>query len=223
MDRTNLGSVTNGDEKGGANATVMVAGNDSLDNPRSLPSRIVGRTVLIVSSLILLVSGRDLFFPGTILSFLPRDDIYLEWTGAFLHSPPPDSVEADEQGLEAPLFAGDKFVSQLMGLYLCLGCLLKFVSAFGWSKGNRYMGTIAGKRVQNVERSGVVSSRLIWKTQAFGDMMLLGMLRLFTPAAKTASLDLRWHLMLVAYEMFILGELGFSRLVYWTFICHFLF
>jgi hypothetical protein len=32
----------------------------------------------------------------------------------------------------------------------------------------------------------------------------LMLLRMFTPAAMTASLDLRWHLMMVAYEMFIL-------------------
>lgn len=174
---------------------------DPAEDPNSLPSRIVARTVFIVSSLIGMISLRDLFVPGTILSYIPRDDIYLEWTGAFLHSPPPDTVEADEQGLEAPLYEGDKFVSQLLGMYLSLCCLMKMLSAWGWSKGNRRMG-----RVENVDRSGVVSSKMIWKAQAFGDMLLLGMLRLFTPAAKTASLDLRWHLMLVAYEGFILCE-----------------
>ncbi|KAL9189886.1 hypothetical protein ACHAXT_009561 [Thalassiosira profunda] len=179
-------------------------GYDPAEDPNSLPSRIVARTVLIVSSLMALVSLRDLLLPGTILSFIPRDDIYLEWTGAFLHSPPPDTVEADEQGLEAPLFAGDKFVSQLLGLYLSLCCLFKFMSAWGWSKGNRSMGT-----VQSVDRSGVVSSKMMWKAHALGDAMMLGMLRLFTPAAKTASLDLRWHLMLVAYEAFILFLYGF--------------
>ena len=174
---------------------------DPLEDPDSLPSRIVARTVFIVSSLIAIVSLRDLFFPGIIISFIPRDDIYLEWTGAFLHSPPPDTIEADENGLGAPLFAGDKFVSQLLGLYLSLGCMFKMVSASGWSKGGRSLGT-----VQSVDRSGVVSSRIIWKAQAFGNVLLLGMLRLFTPAAKSASLDLRWHLMLVAYEAFILCE-----------------
>ena len=173
---------------------------DPEEDPNSIPSRIVARTVLIVSSLMSLVSLRDLFFPGTILSFIPRDDIYLEWTGAFLHSPPPDTVEADENGLEAPLFEGDKFVSQLMGLYLSLCCMFKLMSALGWSKGDRRFDNWR----ENVDRSGVISSRMIWKAQAFGNTLLLGMLRLFTPAAMTASLDLRWHLMMVAYEAFIL-------------------
>ena len=174
---------------------------DPQEDPNSLPSRIVARTVFIVSSLIAVVSIRDIMFPGTILPFIPRDDIYLEWTGAFLHSPPPDTIEADEHGLESPLFAGDKFVAQLLGLYLSLGCMYKLLSAWGWSKGSRSMG-----KVDNVDRSGLVSSKMIWKAQAFGDMLLLGMLRLFTPAAKSASLDMRWHLMLVAYEAFILCE-----------------
>ncbi|KAL3785147.1 hypothetical protein ACHAWO_011208 [Cyclotella atomus] len=174
--------------------------DDPLDDPKALPSRIVARTVLIVSSLMSIISIRDLMFPGTILSFIPRDDIYLEWTGAFLHSPPPDTVESDEHGLEAPLYAGDKFVSQLMGLYVFLCCIMKFASVIGWTKGSRSMG----KGVQNVDRWGVVASRLIWKTMAMGDLSILMLLRMFTPAAQTASLDLRWHLMMVAYEMFIL-------------------
>ena len=174
--------------------------DDPLDDPNTLPSRIVARTVMIVSTLMSIISIRDLMFPGTILSFIPRDDIYLEWTGAFLHSPPPNTVEADEHGLEAPLYAGDKFVSQLLGLYLTLCCILKFASVIGWTKGSRSMGGT----VENVDRWGVVASRLIWKTQAFGDMLILALFRMFTPAAQTASLDLRWHLMLVAYEMFIL-------------------
>lgn len=174
--------------------------SDLLDDPNSLPSRIVARTVIIVSTFLSMISLRDLFFPGTILSFIPRDDIYLEWTGAFLHSPPPDTIEADEHGLEAPLYAGDKFVSQLMGLYLSLCCMLKLVSALGWVKGSRN----AGANVENVERWGVVASKLIWKTMALGNMFILTLLRMFTPAAQTASLDLRWHLMMVAYEMFIL-------------------
>lgn len=175
-----------------------------LDNPRSLPSRIVARTVMIVSSLIGVISARDIFFPGNILSFIPRDDIYLEWTNAFFHSPPPDTVEADEHGLEAPLFAGDKFVAQLLGMYLLLGCMFKFASALAWLKGSRSIG-----KIDHVDRSGVVSSKMIWKAQAIGNMLILGILRLFAPAAKSASLDLRWHLMLVAYEMFILLMYGF--------------
>ncbi|KAL7540156.1 hypothetical protein ACHAXR_012853 [Thalassiosira sp. AJA248-18] len=185
----------------GATGRVGVTAYNPEEDPNSLPSRIVARTVFIVSSLIALISLRDLFLPGTILSFVPRDDIYLEWTGAFLHSPPPETVEADEHGLEAPLFAGDKFVAQLLAMYLSLCCMIKMLSAWGWSKGNRNMGS-----VESVDRSGVVSSKMIWKAQAFGDMLLLGMLRMFTPAAKSASLDFRWHLMLVAYEAFILCE-----------------
>ena len=175
------------------------------DHPHALPSRIVARTVLLVSSFLSLTSLRDLFFPGTILSFLPRDDIYLEWTGAFLHSPPPNTVEFDLHGLEAPLYTGDKFLSQLLGLHLSLCCMLKIVSAIGWKKGTRSMGGT----VPNVDRWGVVASKLIWKTQALGDMLLLIVLRMFTPAAQTASLDLRWHLMMVAYEMMILGLYAF--------------
>lgn len=183
---------------------VKTGGYNPQEDPNSIPSRIVARTVLIVSGLISLVSLRDLFFPGTILSFVPRDDIYLEWTGAFLHSPPPDTVEADEHGLESPLFAGDKFIAQLLGMYLSLGCMFKMMSAWGWSKGNRSMG-----KLENVDRSGVVSSKMIWKAQSLGNVLMLGLLRMFTPAAQTASLDLRWHLMLVAYEAFILGLYGF--------------
>ncbi|KAL7540558.1 hypothetical protein ACHAWF_006722 [Thalassiosira exigua] len=195
-------------EKSSAARTSVPAGGIPLsEDPNSLPSRIAARTVLIVSSLIALISLRDVLLPGTILSFVPRDDIYLEWTGAFLHSPPPDTVEADEHGLEAPLHAGDKLVSQLMGLYLSLGCLFKFASVAGWSKGSRGMG--GGSRWENADRGGVVSSRMIWRAQAFGDAMILGMLRMFTPASMSASLDLRWHLMLVAYEALILFLYGF--------------
>ena len=78
-------------------------------------------------------------------------------------------------------------------------------------------------KVDNVDRSGLVSSKMIWKAQAFGDMLLLGMLRLFTPAAKSASLDLRWHLMLVAYEAFILCEYFSLRYLIFQFLMHYLF
>eukprot|EP00804_Cyclotella_cryptica_P012590 CCRYP_014719-RB/>CCRYP_014719-RB protein AED:0.37 eAED:0.37 QI:0/0.5/0.33/1/0/0/3/1637/303 len=178
---------------------------DPLDDPNMLPSRTVACTVLIVWTLISAVSLRDLLFPGSILSFIPRDDIYLEWMGAFLYSPSPDTVESEEHGLEAPLYAGDKFVSQLMGLYLALCCMLKVTSAIGWVKGSKS----TGGDLDNEDRRGVVSSKIIWKTQAFGYKLLLAMLHLFTPAAKSASLDLRWHLMFVAYEMFILFLYGF--------------
>lgn len=176
------------------------------EDPNSIPSRIALRTVLIVSTTISLISIRDVFFAGTILPFIPRDDIYLEWTGSFFHSPPPDTVEADEYGLESPLYSGDKFMSQLMGMYFLLGCVWKFSSVCAWSKGNRNMESTSP---ENVDRHGVVSSKMIWKAQALGDMLILFMLRMFAPAAMSASLDLRWHLMTVAYEMVILGLYGF--------------
>lgn len=197
--------LRSGERRG--DGTRPAAGGSPLDGPRSLPSRIVARTVLIVSSSIALVAGRDLLLPGRIITFVPRDDIYLEWTGAFLHSPPPDTVESDEHGMEAPLFAGDKLVAQLCALYLLLCCLLKFASALFWSRGGRRMGSSGS--FQSVDRGGYVASRMIWKAQGFGNMMVLGILRLFAPAAGSASLDLRWHLMLVAYEMLILLLYGF--------------
>jgi len=97
-------------------------------------------------------------------------------------------------------------MSQLLGMYLVLGCVWKFASVCAWSKGDRNMESTSP---QNVDRHGVVSSKMIWKAQAFGNMLLLFMLRMFAPAAKSASLDLRWHLMTVAYEMIILGLYGF--------------
>ena len=107
-------------------------------------------------------------------------------------------------------------MAQLFGLYLSLGCMIKLLSAGGWSKGIRSMG-----QVDNVDRSGLVSSKLIWKAQAFGDVLLLGILRMFTPAAKSASLDLRWHLMLVAYEAFILCKCILRVLWYVAIYCMF--
>ncbi|CAB9509269.1 expressed unknown protein [Seminavis robusta] len=159
--------------------------------PQSVASRIVARTVAVVTSVITLIAGRELFFPGTILEFIPRDDIYLEWTNALLHSPPAGSVELEEQGLEAALYIGDKFVSQLMALNLLILCGYKFLTAFFIQFGS--------------DGSGQVKCKMIWKAQCIGDMMLVLMMRLFSSAALSASLDFRWHLMLVAYEGFILG------------------
>jgi hypothetical protein len=95
--------------------------------PKSFVSNIVSRTTLIVTSLMTLIAARDLFFPGFILDFIPRDDIYLEWTNALLHSPPEGSPESVDQGLEAPLYIGDKFVSQLAAVNVLILCLYKFV------------------------------------------------------------------------------------------------
>jgi hypothetical protein len=159
--------------------------------PTSVTSRIVGKTVIIVSSAMSLIAARDLLFSGSIFPYIPRDDIYLEWTNAFLHSPPLGSPEDMDQGLEAPLFIGDKFVSQYMALNLLLLCLYKFVSAFMIRYGS--------------DGSGLIKAKMFWKTQSVGGLMILFLFRMFSPAAATASLDLRWHLMLIGYEVFILG------------------
>lgn len=159
--------------------------------PESLTSRIVSRTVVCVSSMIALIMLRDLLAPGFIFEYVPRDDIYLEWTGAFLHSPPEGSVESEEQGMEAALFVGDKFVSQCMALHMLILCAYKFVTAFGIKYGS--------------DGSGSVKCKMIWKAQCIGNMSVLFLLRLFSAAALSASLDLRWHLMMVGYEGFILG------------------
>ena len=160
--------------------------------PSSVTSRIVTRTVVAVSSMISLIMVRDLFFPGFIFDFIPRDDIYLEWTGALLHSPPDGSVEAAEHGMEAALFVGDKYVSQLMAMNMLILCAYKFLTAFGIKFGS--------------DGSGQVKCKMIWKAQCLGNLFVLLLLRLFSAAAMSASLDLRWHLMLVAYEAFILGN-----------------
>ena len=163
--------------------------------PSSVVSRIVGRTVVLVSSAMMLIAGRDLLFPGYILEMIPRDDIYLEWTGALLHSPPADSPEAAEHGINAPFYIADKFLSQLLALHVVILCLYKFVSAFLIRYGS--------------DGSGVVASKMIWKASAVGGAMLVLAFRLFAPAAKSASLDLRWHLMCLAYETLVLGLYGF--------------
>lgn len=159
--------------------------------PKSPVSSVVTRTTLIVTTALAVVAVRDLFFPGTILSLIPRDDIYLEWTNAFLHSPPSGSPEAVDQGLEAPLHIGDKFVSQLAALYILLLCLYKYVSTclirFG------------------ADGSGTPKSRMIWKGSFVGDTAILLCVRFFSHAARSASFDTRWHLMLISYETFIYG------------------
>jgi len=159
--------------------------------PESLTSRIVTRTVVCVSSMTVLIMLRDLLAPGFIFEYVPRDDIYLEWTGSFLHSPPDGSVESDEQGMEVALFVGDKFVSQFMALHMLILCAYKFLTAFGIKYGS--------------DGGGQAKCKMIWKAQCIGNMSILFLLRLFSGAALSASLDLRWHLMMVGYEGFILG------------------
>ena len=160
--------------------------------PASVTSRIVSRTIAVAGSMMAIVLLRDLFFPGFILDFIPRDDIYLEWTNALMHSPPPGSEEMDENGLEAVLFVGDKFVSQFMALNMLIMSAYKFMTAFGIKYGS--------------DGSGTVKCKMIWKVQCAGDLFVLLLMRLFSAAALSASLDLRWHLMLMGYESFILGE-----------------
>ena len=159
--------------------------------PSSPNSNIVTRTTLIVTSLIAVVAARDLFLPGTIIDLIPRDDIYLEWTNAFLHSPPEGSPEATDQGLEAPLYIGDKFVSQLAAMYILVLCLYKYVTAVGIRFG--------------ADGSGGPKSRMIWKGSFVGDSLILLCFRFFTHAARSASFDTRWHLVFLSYEAFILG------------------
>lgn len=159
--------------------------------PKSPISSIVTRTTLIVTTLMAVVAGRDLVLPGTIIDIIPRDDLYLEWTNAFLHSPPDGSPESADQGLEAPLYVGDKFVSQLAAVHILVLCLYKYVSTVAVRFG--------------ADGSGVIQSRMIWKGSFLGDTAILLCLRFFAHAATSASFDTRWHLVLVSYEAFIFG------------------
>lgn len=160
--------------------------------PTSIVSRIVGRTVFLVSGTMTLFAGRDLFYPGQILSFVPRDDVFLEWVGALIHSPPEGSPEAEEYGMAASLHLGDKFASQLMATNLLLLCICKFVSAYFIRYGS--------------DGGGLVKAQMLWKGQAIGGAVILILVRLFTSAATSASIDIRWHVMAIAYETFILGK-----------------
>lgn len=169
--------------------------------PTSVASRIVSRTVALVTSVIGLIVIRDLCFPGYILELLPRDDIYLEWTNAFLHSPPEGSPEALEHGLEAPLYIGDKFIGQLMALNIVICCVYKLVSAFAIRYGS--------------DGGGLIKAKILWKGMFFADGLMLLVFRLFVSAALTASLDLRWHVMALSYETFILGEFKIRQSCFW--------
>lgn len=164
-------------------------------NPSSPPSRIVSRTILIVSSAVAVIAGRDLLFPGKILGFLPYDDIYLEWTNSFLHSPPEGSPEYTEHGLQSALFIGDKYVSQYMALNVLLLCLFKFIAAVGIRYGK--------------DGRGEAQAKMIWTAQAISNALVLFVVRLFAAAARSASLDVRWYIVATAYETFILGIYGF--------------
>jgi hypothetical protein len=164
---------------------------------RSVVSRITARTVMLIGCGVMsLIAGRDLFFPGVVIPYIPRDDIYLEWTGAFLHSPPEGSVESAAHGIDAPFYVGDKFMSQLLGLtILCLG-IYKCVSCILIQYGS--------------DGSGLIKTRMFWKSSSLSGALIVAVFRLFANAAKSASLDLRWHLMTMAYEAFILGLFVFA-------------
>ncbi len=164
--------------------------------PNSLVSNIVARTTCIVSGQIALIAGRDFFFPGQELHYPPYDGIYLEWTGAFIHSPPPGTIEGEEYGLEAGLHIGDKFISRLCALYVLILCFQKFSSALLIRIGK--------------DNSGQAKTRLFWRVQAASDGLILFVFRVFGPSAKSASLDFRWHVMCLGYELFILGLYGFN-------------
>lgn len=165
-------------------------------NERSVVSRIVARTVMFVGcGVMTLIAGRDLLFSGQVIPFIPRDDIYLEWTGAFLHSPPEGSVEAAEHGIDAPFYIGDKIISQLCALMILCLAIYKFTSSFLIQYGS--------------DGSGLVKTRMFWKSTSLGGGLIVFVFRLFHGPAKSASLDLRWHLMIMAYEAFILGLFAF--------------
>lgn len=158
--------------------------------PSSSPSNIVRNTCLIVTTFFSIIAARDLFLPGYIIELIPRDDIYLEWTNALLHSPPEGSPEAVDQGLTAPLYIGDKFISQLTALLILINCLYKYVSTLFIRYGS--------------DGSGMIKARMIWRAQTIGCILISLVYRIFTSAAASAHLDMRWHIMLLVYETIIL-------------------
>lgn len=168
---------------------------DGAKKARSVVNRVIMRTVGIVSGVIAVIAGRDLLCPGQIIPIIPRDDIYLEWTNAFLHSPPPNSPEAEDHSLEAPFYLGDKYVSHVMALHVLITCAFKVTSSFLIRTG--------------FKNEGEIKANMIWKVQSIGDWLILFTFRMFTFAAKSASLDIRWHLMTIGYEAFVLGVYGF--------------
>merc|ERR1712232_1394685 len=113
-----------------------------------------------------------------------------------MHSPPLNSPEEVTYGILSPLLVGEKFCSRLMGLYLLLGCMQKFVGSFV-------------VRIGKDGISGAISTKMFWTVQALGDGLLLFVLRIFSSAAKSANLDLRWHIMSLGYETGILALMAF--------------
>jgi hypothetical protein len=179
------------------NATAVMAFQDG-KTPNSLVSNIVARTVAICSSAMLMYGVRDWLFAGRTIPFIPYDDLYLEWTNAYLHSPPVGSPEYIEQGIGAASFhIGDQYVCQLAGLQLTLLCLYKLLSSWTIRLGN------------DGGRTGLATARLVWQPAALANLLLLFLLRVFTSAATSASCHFRYHLMVLAYEAFIVGLYAF--------------
>ena len=165
-------------------------------SPRSMPSNIVTRTVVLVSGAMMIMGLRDLCAPGTILDFWPRDDVYLEWTNALRHSPPEGPPEWESGAINAPLFIGDKFISQLMAVHLVATSTAKLFSVL-------YI------RLGADATRGKYQTKVLWQGTCLANAALMVVLRLFTPAAASASWDLRYHLMALGYETFMLGLYGF--------------
>lgn len=164
-------------------------------SPTSLVSNIVARTVAIISTGILMYGIRDFCFSGMPIPLLPYDDLYLEWTNAFFHSPPESSPEYEDQGIAAGFYIGDKYVCQMAGLQLALLSLYKLLSSWTIRRGS--------------DNKGEAAVRMIWKPSTIANLMLLFLLRIFASAAESASWNVRWHLMAVAYETFIVGLYAF--------------
>jgi hypothetical protein len=163
--------------------------------PLSVSSNIMRNTCMVVTTFFTITAIRDLFFTGYIIDIIPRDDVYLEWTNAFLHSPPDNTPEAMDQGLEAPLHIGDKFICQLGALHILITSLYKYVSCVGIRYGS--------------DGSGTTKAAMLWKGQAISCALICFIYRLFAQAALSASFDFRWHLMLLGFEGFMFFVYGF--------------
>lgn len=166
-------------------------------NPDSFVSNICTRTVLIVSGVLSVFALRDLVFPGTIMELLPKDDLYLEWTNAFQHSPPPNSPEYLEYGMSTMLYVGDKFVSQQLALNLLLLTMYKVVACVYI----RYGADGRGKAQSQI---------LFWKTSAIANGLLVFVFRTFCHTAGTVSIDFHLPILLLMYETGILALYGYS-------------
>ena len=86
-------------------------------------------------------------------------------------------------------------MSRLLALYLLITCFQKLVAGFFIRIGH--------------DNSGETKCRIFWQAQAIADGLLMFAIRVFAPAALTASFDVRWHCMALGYELFILGVYGF--------------